>query len=87
MLNEHISKYPTPEQKILYEQMKRAALAFIADEGMISASTVLTQIIRLQQVCSGFAKLDDGRTIEVPTNKYDFKLDYIFTEQGFINQN
>ena len=59
----------TPEQKMLYEQMKRAALAFIADEGMISASTVLTQIIRLQQVCSGFAKLDDGRTVEVPTNK------------------
>jgi len=59
----------TPDQKTLYEQMKRAALAFIDGEGMITASTVLTQILRLQQVCSGFGKLDDGRMVEVPTNK------------------
>ena len=23
----------------------------------------------------------------IPANKYDYKLDYIFTEQGFVNQN
>jgi SNF2 family DNA or RNA helicase len=74
----------TPEQKILYEQMKRAALAFIADEGMISASTVLTQIIRLQQVCSGFAKLDDGRTVEVPTNKLNELLSTIEETDGKV---
>jgi len=61
----------TPEQKKLYEQMKSMALAIVEGEdgGLISAPTVLTQILRLQQVCSGFAKLEDGRMVEVPTNK------------------
>ena len=59
----------TPEQRKLYDQMKRNALAIIEGEGMISASTVLTQLLRLQQVCSGFAKLEDGRMIKVPSNK------------------
>ena len=59
----------TPEQRKLYDQMQRNALAIIEGEGMISASTVLTQLLRLQQVCSGFAKLEDGRMIKVPSNK------------------
>ena len=53
----------------MYDQLKRNALAIIEDEGMISASTILTQLLRLQQVCSGFAKLEDGRMIKVPSNK------------------
>ena len=61
----------TPEQKKLYQQMKTMALAIIEgdDGGLISAPTVLTQILRLQQVCSGFAKFEDGRIVEVPSNK------------------
>jgi len=61
----------TTEQKKLYEQMKTMALAIVEgdDGGLISAPTVLTQILRLQQVCSGFAKLEDGRMVEVPSNK------------------
>tara|TARA_R110000764_G_scaffold234571_1_gene328491 strand:- start:25598 stop:27037 length:1440 start_codon:yes stop_codon:yes gene_type:complete len=59
----------TPEQKKLYDQMKRTAIAVIEGEGLVSAPTVLTQLLRLQQVCSGFAKLEDGRVIEVPSNK------------------
>jgi SNF2 family DNA or RNA helicase len=59
----------TPEQRKLYEQMRRNALAIIEGEGLISAPTVLTQILRLQQVCSGFAKLEDGRMVQVPSNK------------------
>jgi len=59
----------TDKQKAIYVQMKKSALAFVETEGMISASTILTQIIRLQQVCSGFAKLDDGKTIYLTNNK------------------
>ena len=61
----------TDEQKKLYQQMKSIALAIVEgdDGGLISAPTVLTQILRLQQVCSGFAKFEDGRTVEVPSNK------------------
>ena len=62
----------TTEQNTLYQQLKSSALAFISNsenEGMISTSTVLTQILRLQQICSGFAKLDTGEEVKVPTNK------------------
>lgn len=62
----------TTEQNSLYQQLKSSALAFIVDaqsNGMISTSTVLTQILRLQQICSGFAKLDTGEEVQVPTNK------------------
>tara|TARA_R110002074_G_scaffold225309_1_gene396809 strand:- start:125 stop:1564 length:1440 start_codon:yes stop_codon:yes gene_type:complete len=59
----------TEEQKLLYMQLKSSAMAFIKEQGQITAQTVLTQIIRLQQVCSGFGKLDDGRIVEVPSNK------------------
>ena len=59
----------TKEQRQLYEQMKHNALAIIDGEGFVSAPTILTQILRLQQVCSGFAKLEDERIITVPSNK------------------
>jgi len=58
----------TPEQKQAYDTMKVAALAFIG-ESMVSAPTVLTQILRLQQVCSGSVNMDDGTTKKIPTNK------------------
>ena len=48
--------------------MKTAALAII-DESMVSADTVLTQILRLQQVCSGFVNMDDKTVKELPNNK------------------
>ena len=59
----------TVEQRQLYEQIRRNALAVIEGEGIISAPTVLTQLLRFQQVCSGFAKLEEGKIINVKSNK------------------
>ena len=59
----------TVEQRQLYEQIRRNALAVIEGEGIIAAPTVLTQLLRLQQVCSGFAKLEEGKIINVKSNK------------------
>lgn len=76
----------TPEQKKLYEQMRRMALAVIEGEdgGLISAPTVLTQILRLQQVCSGFAKLEDGRMVEVPSNKLNELMSVLEETDGKV---
>tara|TARA_Y100000004_G_scaffold195848_2_gene264079 strand:- start:556 stop:2001 length:1446 start_codon:yes stop_codon:yes gene_type:complete len=76
----------TPEQKKLYEQMRSMALAIIeGDEGgLISAPTVLTQILRLQQVCSGFAKLEDGRMVEVPSNKLNELMSVLEETDGKV---
>jgi len=58
----------TKEQEVAYATLKSSALAII-EGSMVSANTVLTQILRLQQVCSGFANMDDGTVKQVPTNK------------------
>ena len=53
------------DQKKVYDQMKTLALAQI-DNGELSTTTsVLTQIMRLQQICCGFLPPDDGEIKEL----------------------
>lgn len=46
-------------QERVYEQLKEQLLAEL-DEGTITTSMALTQLLRLQQVASGHVKMDDG---------------------------
>jgi SNF2 family DNA or RNA helicase len=54
-----------------YKQMKDNAVTFLEQGEMVTAQNVLTQILRLQQICSGFVKTDDGSVEKFPTNKLD----------------
>jgi len=54
-----------------YKQMKDNAVTFLEQGDMVTAQNVLTQILRLQQICSGFVKTDDGSVEKFPTNKLD----------------
>ena len=58
----------TPEQRRVYDQLKTIALA-VLEQGVVTAANALTQILRLQQVCSGFLKTDDGKMETLPSNK------------------
>jgi SNF2 family DNA or RNA helicase len=58
----------TDEQKKVYESIQKYALALI-DDGSVTPSTVLTQILRLQQICSGHVRLDDGELKRFKSNK------------------
>lgn len=58
----------TDEQVRIYAQMKNLALAELEGQ-LATAPNVLTQILRLQQVCSGFVRMDDGTIKHFPTNK------------------
>lgn len=58
----------TPEQRRVYDQLKTIALA-VLEQGVVTAANALTQILRLQQVCSGFLKTDDGKMESLPSNK------------------
>jgi len=49
----------SPEQAKMYSDLKKIALG-ICEEGTVTPTTILTQLLRLQQVCSGHVKLDDG---------------------------
>ena len=74
----------TPDQRKLYDQMKRNAIAVIEGEGIVSAPTVLTQLLRLQQVCSGFVKLEDGRVITCPSNKLNELMSLLDETDGKV---
>lgn len=76
------------EQASLYGQLKRNAYALLtgADKktGTVSAANVLTQILRLQQVCSGSVTSDTGEVIRVKSYKLDELLSVIDETEGKI---
>ncbi len=58
----------TPEQKKVYEQMKKAAMAVL--NGKVSTTmTVLTQLMRLHQITCGHFTADDGSEQRVNSNR------------------
>ena len=58
----------TPEQKKIYEQMKKAAMAVL--NGKVSTTmTVLTQLMRLHQITCGHFTADDGSEQKVKSNR------------------
>jgi SNF2 family DNA or RNA helicase len=63
----------TDQQATAYGFMKKLALAkLINDSGdmtTVTATNVLTQLLRLQQICSGSVNDDEGNTTSLPTNK------------------
>ena len=60
----------SPDQSKLYLQMKEKALAVLNDK-MVSTTTVMTQLMRLQQITCGHFTADDGSTQEIPNNRID----------------
>ena len=59
----------TPEQKRAYEQMKKLALARLDSGELSTTKNVLTQIMRLQQICCGNLTDDDGKIHTLPSNR------------------
>lgn len=60
----------TPEQKRMYKEMKKYAMAVIEEEGStVSATVVITQLLRLHQISCGFATSDDGVVTSVKNNR------------------
>jgi SNF2 family DNA or RNA helicase len=56
------------QQIKLYNSLKENCRAIIEDE-MASYNNKLTEILKLQQVCNGFLKTDDGETKELTNSK------------------
>lgn len=57
-----------PEQQKLYDTLKRDFMVLLDSGDMITAPLVITQLLRLQQVTSGYCPTDDGDTLLVPDN-------------------
>jgi len=72
----------TAEQAKLYKQMKKLALAKLENGELATTASVLTQIMRLQQICCGFLKPDDGEIQPLDNNRIDELLSIIEETQG-----
>ena len=58
----------TPEQKKVYQQMKKTALAELNGK-VVSTMNVVTQLMRMQQITCGHFKSDDGTIQKIKNNR------------------
>ena len=73
----------TPEQEKVYKQMKHLALAEMEGKQMTTA-TVLTQLMRLQQINCGHFRADDGTIKEIKNNRIPELLDTLDEVHGKV---
>ena len=73
----------TPDQKKLYLQMKNLALAQMDGEIMTTA-TVMTQLMRLQQITCGHFTSDDGTIKDVASNRLPELMDVLEEVEGKV---
>jgi len=71
----------TPDQRKIYTQMKQMALAEMNGK-MITTATVLTQLMRLQQITCGHFKADDGTIQEIDNNRMKELMDLLDEIEG-----
>ena len=72
----------TDEQKRLYTQMKQLALAKLDNGELATTASVLTQIMRLQQICCGFLQPDEGEIQPIESNRLKELLEITDELQG-----
>lgn len=72
----------TTEQATLYKQMQKLALAKLDSGELATTASVLTQIMRLQQICCGHLQPDDGTVQLLDNNRLDELLGLTDELQG-----
>tara|TARA_R110000796_G_scaffold29001_2_gene78895 strand:- start:15784 stop:17229 length:1446 start_codon:yes stop_codon:yes gene_type:complete len=70
------------EQSTVYTQMKKLALAQLDNGELSTTASVLTQIMRLQQICCGFFQPDVGEIRPLANNRLNELLDITDELQG-----
>jgi len=73
----------TPDQKKLYIQMKQLALAQM-DGKMMTTATVMTQLMRLQQITCGHFTADDGTTKDIDSNRLPELMNVLEETEGKV---
>ena len=73
----------TPDQKRVYEQMKKAAMAVLNGK-VTTTMTVLTQLMRLHQITCGYVTADDGSVQEVASNRMTELMSILEETEGKV---
>lgn len=66
----------SPESRKIYKSMKDNLVAEVGND-VTSAKVMLTKMLRLQQITSGFIKLDSGETVDTGSEKLDCLADML----------
>jgi SNF2 family DNA or RNA helicase len=66
----------TPEQKRIYKDICRQALA-VVEPGIVSVTTALTAMLRLHQVTLGYVKSDAGELVPIASNRLYSLMDML----------
>lgn len=68
----------SPQERRIYDEMRKCAVIELSEEKQVSAATVLTKLLRLQQIAGGFLKADDDAHVtQIGTSKLDALEDII----------
>ncbi len=71
----------SPDQRKLYEQMKKEAVAILKGKQSTTVNT-LTQLMRLQQITCGHFTADDGATQPIANNRITELMDVLEETEG-----
>ena len=74
----------TKEQASAYKQMQDMALAMLEKGELATTQSVLTQIMRLQEICCGHLKTDDGDIQAIPSNRMNEMLNVVSEMNGKV---
>lgn len=74
----------TPEQIRIYDGIKKEALAMLSAESFVSTPSVITQLLRLQQVICGHVVDDDGTVHDIPTNRVEALMETVQETDGKV---
>lgn len=74
----------TDEQRRIYNEIKLFATSQLASESYVTATMVLTQRIRLDQVLCGFVADESGNFHEIPERRTDTLLEVIDEVEGKV---
>lgn len=66
----------SPRTRDQYETIRRDSVLLLS-AGKVTATNVLTQLLRLQQIAGGFVTTDSGETVQVGSEKIDAALDLL----------
>jgi SNF2 family DNA or RNA helicase len=72
----------TSEQTTIYEQMRRFALAQLERGELATTASVLTQLMRLQQICCGYLESDEGRLQVLDNNRINELMNVVEENSG-----
>jgi len=73
----------SPDQLKIYKQMKEEALAYLNGK-VTTTATVLTQLMRLQQITCGHFTADDGSVQRIPNNRISEMINVLDEIEGKV---